>query len=529
MAVRMAQLKRTPSGLWTARKVIPQDVRESYGKREEKVTWPADLSQGQAKAEMGAWLAGLEERIAFLRAAGGGVSIDLTQRQSLALAGKWYGDMVAREGDNPGDPHGWEEALTQLYPEENDSSYEAYLRGDTVPYEGPWRPTPFLVAERDQLLAAESLHVTRAASGRLLDNMADLYVNFCHLMARRATGDYGVDPTASTLPAWEGVTPKEPKASGPTLMELFEGYVAEENPAPATVKAWKRIIEHLEGFLGHGDAERVSAEDLIRWKDHLLATPLKDGNVRSAKTVRDKYIASTKAVFNWAKRNRKVSENPAAGIAVGGRKRKRLRDPGLTNEEAEVILRATLEPQVQRLSTGHAAARRWVPWLCAYSGARVNEMSQLRKQDIFERDGVWAMNITPEAGSVKNDEARLVPLHSHLIEQGFLDFVAKAAAGPLFYEPKAHRGGTEGNPQYKKVGERLASWVRSLGVDDPNVQPNHGWRHRFKTVARGARMDPEAREVIPGHAPATEGQAYGTWTLKDLAEEIEKLPRFRVT
>jgi hypothetical protein len=73
------------------------------------------------------------------------------------------------------------------------------------------------------------------------------------------------------------------------------------------------------------------------------------------------------------------------------------------------------------------------------------------------------------------------------------------------------------------MGERLAKWVRSLGIE--GVQPNHGWRHRFKTVARSVRMDPEARDAIQGHAPKTEGQAYGEWPLRALKDELEKLPR----
>ena len=50
MALRMAKLTRTKTGLWTARKVIPADVRDAYGKTEDKPTWPASLTQGQARA-----------------------------------------------------------------------------------------------------------------------------------------------------------------------------------------------------------------------------------------------------------------------------------------------------------------------------------------------------------------------------------------------------------------------------------------------------------------------------------------------
>ena len=523
MAIRMAKLTRTPTGLWTSRKVIPADVRIAYGKREEKPTWPASLTQGQARAEFGAWLTSVEERIAALRSnSADGSSMVLTERQSRALAGKWYEQLKVEYGDDPGDEIGWEVQREQLYPLES-GVLDAL---DNVPFEGPWRITPYLRKEANALLQAESLQISEGARERLLQDMADLFISFCDLMVRRSRGNYSNDPVLATLPEWRPAKPVEPSVvSNVSIMNIFDGYVAERQPAAATVKAWRRFLRHLSEFLDSKPAANVTPDDIIRWKDHLLREPKRDGHPRSAKTVRETYLAAAKAVFGWATENRKVAENPVTGITVRSGKRVKVRERAFTNDEAEIILRATLEPAPRRLTRGMALARRWVPWLCAYSGARVNEVTQLRKQDIFKRDGIWVMNITPEAGSVKNDEARLVPLHSHLLDQGFVALVEGSQDGPLFYDPANSRGGSEGNPQYKKVGERLASWVRSLGVSDPNVAPNHGWRHRFKTVARSVGMDPEARNVIPGHALDTEGARYGDWPIPQLSTEVERLPR----
>ena len=138
-----------------------------------------------------------------------------------------------------------------------------------------------------------------------------------------------------------------------------------------------------------------------------------------------------------------------------------------------------------------------------------------------------AIRITPEAGSVKNYRARDVPLHPHLIEQGFLQAI-EGKKGPLFFDPGRYRGGSEGNPQAKKVGEHLATWVRGIGVNHPEVQPNHGWRHRFKTEARKANMSPEVRDAIQGHVPRTEGEAYGDFSAEVMLREINKLPRYEL-
>ena len=62
----------------------------------------------------------------------------------------------------------------------------------------------------------------------------------------------------------------------------------------------------------------------------------------------------------------------------------------------------------------------------------------------------------------KGDYRRVIPVHSRLIAQGFLDFVERRRKSrlPLFYDPARNRGGTNANPQWQKVAERLADWVR---------------------------------------------------------------------
>lgn len=114
-----------------------------------------------------------------------------------------------------------------------------------------------------------------------------------------------------------------------------------------------------------------------------------------------------------------------------------------------------------------------MPWLCAYSGVPVGEITQLRRKDIRHDGGVPVFRITPEAGTVKTKRFRDVTIHPHLIEMGFLDYVG-IRTGTLFYDPSRGRGGYAANPFSKKVGERLAAWVRKLGITDVGVDPNHG-------------------------------------------------------
>ena len=224
--------------------------------------------------------------------------------------------------------------------------------------------------------------------------------------------------------------------------------------------------------------------------------PVEGKPSRSQSTISKKYLAAAKTVFGWAERNDRLATIPAATMAIIVPSKRRLRtEPGLTEQEARIILTASSNAEPDTASL-RGFGRRWIPWLGAYTGARVGEIAQLRAQDLFEHDdGIWCIRITPEAGGQKANKAREVPLHPHLIEQGFLKAVAERS-GPLFYDPSNHRGGTAGNPQYKKVAERLARWVCELGITDKELLRNHGWRHRFKRVARSVRMDHEARDNI---------------------------------
>lgn len=522
MALRMASLKRTPSGLWTSRKVIPEDVREAYGKREEKPTWPASLTQREATLEFTAWLHETEARIENIRQRSSIPVTGLTTREISALVGAWYHRMVDRFEEAPGPRESWEHELEQTEPSDPHASPEAPL----------WTPTEFASGEAYRLLEANRLVVTAESQERLLQAVLEAYRGICRLMIKRGDGDYSPDPLAATFASpKEAGQPlsatQEKKQSGPRLTALFDGYVKERQPAPATVKSFKGKVAHLIQFLGHEDAAHVSPEDIVRWKDHLLNEQLTNGQNRSATTVGDTYLPAIRTVYAWALTNQKVKQNPVSGLNVKRPKVAKLRGKDFTDAEAHLILKASLEQPASR-SEYLDRAKRWVPWLCAYSGARVNEITQLRPKDVVELDGIWCIHITPEAGNVKTNEARIVPLHSHLIEQGFVEFAKKQSA-PLFYNPANYRGGSDGNPQAKKAGERLANWVRSLGISDPNIAPNHAWRHRFKTMAREYDIDHEARDYLAGHTPATEGAKYGGWSPRALKREIEKLPAYQIS
>lgn len=302
-----------------------------------------------------------------------------------------------------------------------------------------------------------------------------------------------------------------------SLSGLYERYAASGAANPKTVVKWRSRVAALIHFLGHDDACRVSRADLNRWVEGLVAKGL------AKKTIEAGYLPAIKVTLSLAVDDEAIPSNPATALRVRAPKPAKLRERDLTDDEATTILASALGPQPAGLAPSHALARRWVPWLCAYTGARVGEICQLRAKDIRQEQGVWVIHITPVAGAVKTHEARSVPLHPHLIEQG-LEKLAKAEdTSPLFYQEGA---GNEVNPGAKIRAAHLARWVRSLGVDAP--QPFHGWRHRFKTVARTVGVEEYVAERIQGHAPRHAGGGYGFVTLATMRDAIARLPRYVV-
>jgi len=137
------------------------------------------------------------------------------------------------------------------------------------------------------------------------------------------------------------------------------------------------------------------------------------------------------------------------------------------------------------------------------------------------REGnLCVISITPEAGTVKTNEARQVVLHDCLLKQGFMSFVEGSAEGHLFLRPTKNGDVLE---PLQGLKNRLAEFARKI-VSDPNVAPNHGWRHRFKTVGMEAGIPPRILDAIQGQAARSVADTYGDVTLNTIAAAIAKFP-----
>lgn len=564
MALNWMLARDEKSGSWVARKQIPARLRPAYtaafGKGwAEKFSRPASLSEQEARVAFAEWLAEVEGRIHFVSAGLRGDGVELSHIQAHALAGRWYRWKVARHHDDPGSADRWSReiealisGLAGLLPKQSAQGRSAAPRA---------RPAPERLAELlDNLteaqakvldriaaaafvpdfLAQERVILTASGRRRFLAAMVQELMAANALLVRRAKGDYSPDPRPERFPEWKAPAP----SAGLSPLALYKAWATanEARTASTTRNRWITVFRDLERFWDGKDVALLTEEDAVRWR-----TELRDGG-RTDKTVNFQYIAACKAVFGWAVRPKTsdggdlLAINPFADFKFGkgtkSKKTPKLRERSFRLEEMSLVLPAAAGMKLGPQSKALDKAKRWAPWLLAYTGARPGEICQLRKEDLRKVQDRWALRLTPEAGTIKDREARIVPIHDHLLRQGLVEFIQSQADGPLFYAPaKLRRTGPDdpSNPRrhpHEKVAVRLAGWVRTLGVSDLKIKPNHAWRHTFKTRALVAGIDSVVADFICGHAPKTVGDDYyaleGDAGWPALTRAIDAFPIYKV-
>ncbi|MEP9398528.1 tyrosine-type recombinase/integrase [Mesorhizobium sp. KR2-14] len=137
----------------------------------------------------------------------------------------------------------------------------------------------------------------------------------------------------------------------------------------------------------------------------------------------------------------------------------------------------------------------WVPRLLLLTGARLEEMAQLRAEWITTRDGVPVIDLH-EAQVKSPHNLRYIPLHRHLIDLGLLEYVA-ACEDRLFprlrYRSTAERwGGSPSTRLNREIDEALGK-SRTLTV--------HSLRKTFEHAAYVVGIQKPTFNAITGHKP----------------------------
>lgn len=485
--------KHPKTGVYYFRKVIPVALRETIGKSE----WRESLKTKDIREAKRLYPeVALKVDAQLAQAAQGGSPISLTHKQIAALAGHWYADQVGMFEDNPGNPDHIDASLSYLEDAAEDGRAATAL-------------APVVVA---LLRDAGFLRVDQQSREALTAALVSAQIRFAQTLHRRALGDYSPDPYTATVPPLERPqAPPKPASKAPgksqTFASLLTAWAAERKPPERTRYEWKRMIGRLAEHVGHDDPERVTKADVVGFKDALL----QDG--KSGKTVFN-HLAAVRALYGWALKNERVKINPASGVGIAAKDVPAERRRPYSDTDARLLLTTARQEK---------GGRRWVPWLLAFTGARMDEVCQALTTDIRQEAGVWYLDINADdpGKSLKNPgSARKVPLHARVLAEGFLEYVRTLPPGPLFPDVKPDRFGKRSGTFTKVYGR----WARSLGITDPRLVA-HSWRHRFKDQCRAAGIEKALHDALTGHMSGDVGDGYGLgYPVPVLASAINRLP-----
>ncbi len=505
------------AGRFHARLVVPKDLRQIVGKTELRK--PLGGEYRQALKMLPGAVAQLQHQIAIAERKAGNQT-RLAPRYPLApdqIAASHYTQRLAFDDRLRNDPR---------YPSVGiDDLLVSRLR-DAIAGK----------ANDDELAALVGSQIERFRAAGNLDavlgsNEWRIVARFLcsaelEALARVAERDEGDFSGAPTTPMIVNAQPPQDTLPPVKLSKLWREYVQSRTQAGFMRDNGRRqdpVIESLRKFLRHDDARRITKKEILAWRDKLLET-------LSPKTISDVYLSTIRTLLKWAVANDILAENVADTVRQPKPRRQYSRERGFTEAEATKVLKAATTYTAIADENGYirekshlVAAKRWAPIICAFSGARVTEITQLRKEDVREVEGRWIIRITPEAGSVKAGGYRDIPLHAQIVKLGVVEFVQSANPGPLFH------GGTDPKRYAAKavrISNQLSEWLRRCDLVPDAVQPNHGWRHRFKTQCRELHISDHVADAIQGHAGRTASDNYGDVTLKTRIDAIDRLPKY---
>ena len=406
----------------------------------------------------------------------------------------------------------------------------------------------------DAIVLREGVICNEDSRNRLLFAFSRALSEATNKLKRNAEDDYTPDPAAARFPKWEGANktattkPTAHQRGGLTLTDLFDRWQRhpdQKTITPSTAASYSGVFSNFRAFMIKRHGSEPAAASLVRDDFRSFIDMRSNDDGVSPETINKGDMAAINAVANWAVDQDLLTTNPAVRVRrkvrKGAEESKRRRKT--TNDaEAVAILKHALNAPLLggREDPKLTAAKRWVPWLMAYTGTRVGELAQLRKCDVGDYEGHPAITITMDAGTVKTKSTWHIPLHPHLIEQGFMDFVNTAPEGHLFLTPRpdlydAAKVSRTTDPRgilgpLQAVKNRLAEFVReAMPNTGSGPAPNHGWRHRFKARGAEAGIAREVLNAFADHAPANSSEIYGKDDLyRAMVAALPKMRRYEV-
>jgi integrase len=171
----------------------------------------------------------------------------------------------------------------------------------------------------------------------------------------------------------------------------------------------------------------------------------------------------------------------------------------------------------------------------AYTGCRVSEIADCSTLDfnfVMNGDpekvlpGKWFLFIGEEnrepGCTTKGHKRRYVPLHAEIVKR-LIPYrervIAEHGHGPLFRQVRPDKNGKRTTYVARKIDE----WMDGV-IKDPNLAPNHSFRHYLKSQLLDRDVQERISDAITGHKTPGIGRKYEHVEMKKKFKAISKLP-----
>ena len=340
-----------------------------------------------------------------------------------------------------------------------------------------------------------------------------------------------------------GITANKPPRKTKTLAEAIAAYTAERgNRADKTKAMWKTRFGAWEALLGPDRVvAEISRDELKAARDVLMSLPTNATKRWPGKSLREiakyaqehdiepmapktvgLYVECISSLMNQLFAEGELQTNPATRLTI----------PSLSDDDEDEKRRPLTPNELQQLfhsgpyakPDGERGWRFWVPLIALFTGMRQGEVVGLMTADVCIKDDVHVLMVRRNiVRRLKTRQStRFVPVHSQLIDLGFLDWASKQPADGMLFTDLP---GDAKNP-LNAAQKTLGRWVRSVFPDDDKVV-FHSLRHTWKDTALNAAGVSDAMiERLGGwKAPGRSamhgyGRGYSSTNMRNAIEKI---------
>lgn len=312
-----------------------------------------------------------------------------------------------------------------------------------------------------------------------------------------------------------GFKPVAPATEPVRLRAVYERWCKSATRSEDTVASMGRALKLFEFVLNDLDIQSLTRQDGDAFRSWL------NMQNTTTKTARDR-LNWIKTLLKYASQDLEIiPKNPWVGLEI--KTKTTLTRRPWNKEFLEKLFNHEIwiKGEIPKIKYAGGICAYWIPLLALYTGARLSEICQLELKNIKEIDGISIIQIT-DAGDnqkVKSDAGnRIIPIHSKLIELGFIDFVNKQVTNELWND-LPRRNGKAGGFFSRFFGDLR----KKLCIPDDVVF--HSFRHTFRSTLIETGISELIIDRLLGHESSGSigAKVYSHVSIAKLKQAIETI------